>query len=59
MSGNPYQDDRGNKDRSITKDGGGTLVAAPGTKEAVHSSNAFLIGDTMSGGYGQGPDILQ
>lgn len=60
MSGSPYQDDRGNKDRSITKDGGGTLSAA---KNARRSSKArvdepFLIGDVMTGGYGKGPDIL-
>jgi branched-chain amino acid transport system ATP-binding protein len=58
VSRDPYQDDRGNKDRSITRDGGGELRASPGTKEAVHTSEAFLIGDTMSGGYGAGPDIL-
>ena len=60
MSGNPYQDDRGNKDRSITKDsrplgndavkGGGVARPAPG--------GPFLIGDTMTGGYGSGADIL-
>jgi len=60
VSGSPYQDDRGNKDRSITKDGGGTLSAA---KNARRSSQArvdepFLIGDVMTGGYGKGPDIL-
>ena len=51
--------DRGNKDRSITKEGAGaTLEAYPGTGQPVHSGNAFLIGDTMTGGYGKGPDIL-
>mgnify|MGYP001061017778 FL=1 len=60
MSNNPYQDDRGNKDRSITKAGGGTLTAA---KNAARHSTAgagepFLIGDAMTGGYGKGPDIL-
>jgi branched-chain amino acid transport system ATP-binding protein len=57
VSRDPYQDDRGNKDRSIME-GGGELRASPGTKEPVHTSEAFLIGDTMSGGYGAGPDIL-
>ncbi|MEO0864706.1 MAG: ATP-binding cassette domain-containing protein, partial [Pseudomonadota bacterium] len=55
---NPYHEDRGNKDRSITKEAGGTLVASPGTKAAMNTSEAFLIGDTMTGGYGSGPDIL-
>ena len=58
MTGNAYQNERGNKDRSITKAGGGTLQPSPGTGEAVNTAEAFLIGDTMSGGYGQGPDIL-
>ncbi len=58
---NAYQDDRGNKDRSITNpDGagetplrdGGPAVAAPG-------GGPFLIGEAMTGGYGRsGPDIL-
>ncbi|WP_375570981.1 ABC transporter ATP-binding protein [Seohaeicola saemankumensis] len=57
---NPYQDDRGNKDRSITNPGGqgtaevrrksGPVTAAPDTP--------FLIGESMTGGYGKGPDIL-
>ncbi len=60
MSDSPYQDDRGNKDRSITKDGGGTLSA---TKNAQRTSQSranepFLIGDVMTGGYGPGPDLL-
>lgn len=60
MSSNPYQDDRGNKDRSITKASGqsasepvrgdGVATPAPG--------GPFLIGDAMTGGYGKGPDIL-
>lgn len=60
MSDNPYQDDRGNKDASITKPGkpseidptrkSGSMTDAPG--------GPFLIGDTMTGGYGKGPDIL-
>jgi len=58
MTDNPYQNDRGNKDWSIVKQGGGTLTASPGTKRAMKTSNAFLIGDSMTGGYGNGPDIL-
>ncbi|WP_174843498.1 ABC transporter ATP-binding protein [Thalassococcus sp. S3] len=59
MSGNPYQDDRGNKDRTITKaHGAGTLQAQPGTGHPMDTAQAFLIGDTMTGGYGRGPDIL-
>jgi branched-chain amino acid transport system ATP-binding protein len=59
MTDNPYQNDRGNKDRSIANpEGVGTLVASPGTGQAMSTANAFLIGDTMTGGYGNGPDIL-
>jgi branched-chain amino acid transport system ATP-binding protein len=60
MSDNPYQDNRGNKDASITKPGkpseidqtrkSGPVIASPG--------GPFLIGDAMTGGYGKGPDIL-
>ncbi len=60
MSDSPYQNDRGNKDASITRKGGegtvdptqksGPVTDAPG--------GPFLIGDTMTGGYGKGPDIL-
>ncbi len=59
MSGNPYQQDRGNKDRSIANPKGqGSFVASPGTGAARNTGQAFLIGDTMTGGYGAGPDIL-
>ena len=58
MTDNPYHNDRGNKDWSITKPGTGTLTASPGTGRAMSTANAFLIGDTMTGGYGNGPDIL-
>lgn len=60
MAGSPYGDDRGNKDRSITK-------AAPESSfDPVRKSGPtkpspggpFLIGDAMTGGYGKGPDIL-
>ncbi|MCV6584117.1 MAG: ABC transporter ATP-binding protein [Marinibacterium sp.] len=56
---NPYQDDRGNKDASVTnpKPSGG-FKAAPGTGHPEHNADAFLIGDNMTGGYGKGADIL-
>ncbi|MEL7098402.1 MAG: ABC transporter ATP-binding protein [Pseudomonadota bacterium] len=58
MSGDPYSG-RGNKDASVTKmDGKNTLQPAPGTGAAMNTAEAFLIGDTMTGGYGSGPDIL-
>ncbi|MEX0283455.1 MAG: ABC transporter ATP-binding protein [Paracoccaceae bacterium] len=58
MSDDPY-DDRGNKDASIANPkGGGTLKASPGTDHPMDTANAYLIGDTMTGGYGAGPDIL-
>jgi branched-chain amino acid transport system ATP-binding protein len=61
MSGNPYQDDRGNKDRTIANpDGGGTMTAAYSGREArrVAGDAPFLIGDAMTGGYGTGANIL-
>ncbi|RBI85085.1 ABC transporter ATP-binding protein [Rhodosalinus halophilus] len=59
MSGKLY-DDRGNKDRTITKDGKvGELRAADNRRaKPVHTRDAFLIGDGMTGGYGRGADIL-
>ena len=60
MSDNPYQNGRGNKDRSITKDSGSqseTFTRHQGTTKA-RSDEPFLIGDAMTGGYGKGPDIL-
>ncbi|WP_170606979.1 ABC transporter ATP-binding protein [Ruegeria arenilitoris] len=60
-SDNPYHDDKGNKDASITNKAGiGTMTPAykksgPVTKV---DGGPFLIGDTMTGGYGKGPDIL-
>ncbi len=60
MSSNTYQDERGNKDRSITDPDAqgkaeyhqnkGKSTPAPG--------GPFLIGESMTGGYGTGPDIL-
>lgn len=59
MSGNPYQDGRGNKDASIANPkGAGTMKPSPGTAKAMKTGDAYLIGDTMTGGYGAGPDIL-
>ncbi|MDU8926911.1 ABC transporter ATP-binding protein [Alisedimentitalea sp. MJ-SS2] len=64
MSDNPYQDDRGNKDATITNPKGGST--APRLPEgqnnrahAVGGEHPFLIGEAMTGGYGKnGPDIL-
>lgn len=61
MSGNPYQDDRGNKDRSIgNPDGIGTMTPAEGlgSRTAPAAGQPFLIGENMTGGYGKGADIL-
>ncbi len=60
MSDSPYHDDRGNKDRSITREPGSTLDKVDrrsGNSTAKHG-DPFLIGDAMTGGYGKGPDIL-
>ncbi|MFV0515469.1 MAG: ABC transporter ATP-binding protein [Jhaorihella sp.] len=59
MSQNPYQDDRGNKDASITKRHGvGEIPTRKGGKSHPAPGGPFLIGDAMTGGYGKGPDIL-
>ena len=60
MSDNPYQDDRGNMDRSIANPDGGTLTAIRQAAQdsTSQSDEPFLIGDAMTGGYGKGPDIL-
>ncbi|WP_137700472.1 ABC transporter ATP-binding protein [Marimonas lutisalis] len=62
MSGsdNPYQDDRGNKDRSITNpDGVGEIPSKTSGKTSPAEGSPFLIGENMTGGYGKGgPDIL-
>jgi len=60
MGDNPYSEDRGNKDLSITKPRsedhadpvppGGVARPAPG--------GPYLIGEQMTGGYGSGADIL-
>ena len=61
MNQNSWQDDRGNRDRSITnpapqgdmKPGEYSGHAKPGA-----AGDPFLIGDAMTGGYGGGADIL-
>ncbi len=61
MSDNPYHDDKGNKDASITNTHGvGTMTPAHRKSGATQKVDGgpFLIGDTMTGGYGKGPDIL-
>ncbi|MBT8425961.1 MAG: ABC transporter ATP-binding protein [Silicimonas sp.] len=61
MTRTPYQDDRGNKDRSIANPHGqGTLSrgTAPKDKLAESGQKAYLIGESMTGGYGTGADIL-
>ncbi len=61
MNRSPYQDDRGNRDRSIVNPNGAATMA-PGTYSGTVSGPAeaepFLIGDAMTGGYGGGADIL-
>ncbi len=62
MSGEtPYQDDRGNRDRSITNPGPahmGDPVTTHGPVTKAGGAGPFLIGDGMTGGYGRGADIL-
>jgi branched-chain amino acid transport system ATP-binding protein len=60
MTGNPYQDDRGNKDATIANPKGGSdMSPAMGTEKEMNTTDAFLVGDSMTGGYGKdGPDIL-
>ena len=61
MSGNPLQDDRGNRDRSIANPKGqGTLQPATehGTPRPGKAGDPYLIGEEMTGGYGRGADIL-
>ncbi len=60
MSGNPYQDDRGNHDASITRRcGEGTVDTTKASGPVTDAPGGpFLIGDSMTGGYGKGPDIL-
>ena len=59
MSGNPYHEDRGNKDRSITNaQGAGTIPWRKSGATFPAGEGPFLIGECMTGGYGRGPDIL-
>jgi len=59
MTSNPYTDDRGNKDRTITNpDGMGSVEPGTGGTASPAPGGPFLIGDTMTGGYGSGADIL-
>ncbi len=62
MTRSPYQDDRGNKDRSITDPDRAGRLRSYGTQTRPignrHPGNPFLIGDDMTGGYGTGADIL-
>lgn len=61
MSDSPYSDDRGNKDRSIANPHGRGTLTAYGKETKAKPASAggpFLIGDTMTGGYGSGADIL-
>lgn len=62
MSGNnAYQDDRGNKDRSIANPDGSGEIPLRKSGKAVDApgDGPFLIGEAMTGGYGRsGPDIL-
>ena len=55
------RDNRGNNDRSATKDSGaGTFHVADNseTRPAPSVVNAFLVGEAMVGGYGKGANIL-
>jgi len=60
MSGNAYQDDRGNKDLSIgNARGQGSAEGSERKGRAIPAPGGpFLIGEAMTGGYGKGPDIL-
>ncbi|MDJ1015660.1 MAG: ABC transporter ATP-binding protein [Paracoccaceae bacterium] len=60
MTGTPYQDDRGNKDVSITRPRthpppDALMESGPVTAAA---KQPFLIGDRMTGGYGMGANII-
>ncbi|WP_195820342.1 ABC transporter ATP-binding protein [Roseobacter sp. MH60115] len=59
MSTDPYSD-RGNKDLSLGNPRGmGTATPVkPGGKAYASAGGPFLIGEAMTGGYGNGPDIL-
>lgn len=59
MTGNPYHDDRGNKDRTITNPkGAGTMTYSKDSGTVVPARGGpFLIGENITGGYGP-VDIL-
>jgi len=60
MSNNAWQDDRGNKDKTITnRDGQSKSIPVQGGGEAVrkNGNGPFLIAESMTGGYGP-VDIL-
>mgnify|MGYP005995038271 CR=1 FL=1 len=51
--------DRGNKDLSVgNAKGQGSIMPKASGKSHASPGGPFLIGDTMTGGYGKGPDIL-
>ncbi len=62
MSDNPYQNARGNKDASIANPKPAATLTAHGTSDTgtpdARTGEPFLIGDSMTGGYGTGADIL-
>lgn len=60
MSDNPWQDDRGNKDATITRKEGMGQATVHAHEGQTHPApgGPFLIGEKMTGGYGKGPDIL-
>jgi branched-chain amino acid transport system ATP-binding protein len=60
MSDNPYRDDRGNKDATITNvKGAGSMASRESGEVREAPGGPFLIGEAMTGGYGKGgPDIL-
>lgn len=63
MTSDPYSS-RGNKDVSIGKNPGVGVGGSAEFHDSPHPGSSaipgepYLIGDTMSGGYGNGPDIL-
>ena len=62
MSDNPYQNTRGNKDASIANPKPAATLTAHGSSDTSNpdprTGEPFLIGDSMTGGYGTGADIL-
>lgn len=55
---NPWQEDRGNKDRSITRPGGSEIIDPETGHEARPAPGTpFLLAENMTGGYGAA-DIL-